>query len=191
MPYAQVDYNSYSIPSYLIVRAAGDPMNLAASMRQAVHSVDPDQPVAEVRTVESLLDGMVEQQRLRMTLLAAYAGLALALAAVGIYGALAYFVTQHTAEIGVRVALGAQTGDVLRLVLRRGMGLTLAGIGIGLITSFAMTRLMEALLFGVSGTDPLTFGLTTITLTLVALMAAWIPARRAAKVDPLVALKRE
>jgi putative ABC transport system permease protein len=191
MPYAQVDYNSYSIPSYLIVRAAGDPMGLAASVRQAVHSVDPDQPVAEVRTVESLLNGMVEQPRLRMTLLAAYAGLALALAAVGIYGALAYFVTQHTAEIGVRVALGAQTGDVLGFVLRRGMGLTLAGMGIGLITSFAMTRLMEALLFGVSGTDPLTFGLTTMVLTLVAIAACWIPARRATKVDPLVALKSE
>jgi putative ABC transport system permease protein len=191
IPHAQVDYNSYSIPSYLIVRTAGDPMSYAAAVSQAIHSIDPNQPVAEVRTVESLLDGMVAQRRLRMTLLAAYAGLALLLAAVGIYGALAYFVTQRTSEIGVRVALGAQTGDVLRFVLRRGMGLALVGIGIGLITSFVMTRLMETLLFGVSGTDPLTFGLTSITLTLVALAASWIPARRAAKVDPLIALKRE
>jgi putative ABC transport system permease protein len=191
MPHAQVDYNSYSVPSYLIVRTAGDSMSLAAAVRQAIYSVDPGQPAAEVRTVESLLDEMVEQRRLRMTLLAAYAGLALLLAAVGIYGALAHFVTQRSSEIGVRMALGAQAGDVLRFVLRRGMGLALAGMGIGLIASFAMTRLMEALLFGVSGTDPLTFGLTTITLTLVALVASWIPARRAMKVDPLLALKRE
>jgi putative ABC transport system permease protein len=191
IPHAQVDYNSYSIPSYLIVRTTGDPMSLGASVRQVIHSIDPNQPIAEVRTVESLLDEMVSQRRLRMTLLAAYAGVALLLAAVGIYGALAYFVTQRTSEIGIRVALGAQTWDVLRFVLRRGMGLALAGIGIGLIASFVMTRLMEALLFGVSGSDPLTFGLTSITLALVALAASWIPARRAAKVDPLVALKRE
>ncbi len=189
MPHAQVDYNSYSIPSYLIVRTAGDPMSLAAAVRQAIHSVDPDQPAAEIRTVESLLDGMAAQQRLRMTLLASYAGVALLLAAVGIYGALAYFVTQRSSEIGVRMALGAQAGDVLRLVLRRGMGLALAGVGIGLITSFAMTRLMKALLFGVSATDPMTFGLTAMTLALVALLACYIPARRATKIDPLVALR--
>jgi putative ABC transport system permease protein len=191
MPHAQVDYNSYSIPSYLIVHTAGDPLAVAASVRQAIHSVDPDQPAAEVRTVESLLDEMVAQQRLRMTLLVAYAGLALLLAAVGIYGALAYFVTQRSSEIGVRMALGAQAGDVLWFVLRRGMRLALAGVGIGLITAFAVTRLMQALLFGLSATDSMTFGLTTMTLTLTALAACWIPARRATKVDPLLALKRE
>jgi predicted permease len=191
LPHAQVDYKINSIPSYLIVRTAGDPMKLAAAVRRAIHAIDPDQPIAEIRTVESLLDEMVAQRRLRMTLLTAYAGLALLLAAVGIYGALAYFVSQHTTEIGVRAALGAQPGDVLWFVLRRGMGLSLVGVGIGLVASFAMTRLMKALLFGVSETDPLTFGLTTMTLTLTALAACWVPARRATKVDPLAALRAE
>ena len=191
LPHTQVTYNAFSVPSYLVIRTAADPLSLAAAARRAIHSVDPDLPAADVRTMESRLDEMVAQRRLRMTLLAAYAGLALLLAAVGIYGALAYFVTQRTSEVGVRMALGAQAGDVLWFVFRKGMGLALAGAGIGLITSFAVTRLMKALLFGVSATDPLTFGLTTITLTLVALAACWIPARRATKVDPLVALKRE
>src|SRR5262245_13548328 len=191
LPHTQVTYNSFSVPSYLVIRVAADPLSLAAAARRAIHSVDPDLPTADVRTMESRLNEMVAQRRLRMTLLAAYAGLALLLAAVGIYGALAYFVTQHISEIGVRVALGAQAGDVLWFVLRRGMGLALAGVGLGLIASFAVTRLMKALLFGVSATDPLTFGLTTITLTLVALAACWIPARRATRVDPLMALRHE
>jgi len=191
LPHAQVDYNIFSIPSFLIVRTAGDPLSLAAAVRQAIHSVDPNQPAAEVRTVESLLDEMVAQRRLRMTLLAAYAGLALLLAAVGIYGVLAYFVTQRTSEIGVRMALGAQTGDVLRFVLRRGMRLALIGVALGSIASFAMMRLMKTLLFGVSATDPLTFGAVALLLLSVALLACYLPARRATKVDPLVALKCE
>src|SRR6266540_980622 len=189
MPHAQVDYNAFSIPSYLIVRTASDPLSLAAAVRQDIHSVDPSQPAAEVRTVESLLDEMVAQRRLRMTLLAAYAGLALLLAAVGIYGVLAYFVTRRTAEIGVRVALGAQAGDVLRFVLRRGMGLALIGVALGLIVSFAMMRLMKTLLFGISATDPLTFGAVALLLSLVALVACIVPARRATKVDPLAVLR--
>jgi len=189
MPHAQVDYNISSIPSYLIVRTAGDPLSLAATVRQAIHSVDPGQPAAEVRTMESLLDEMVAQRRLWMTLLAAYAGLALSLAAVGIYGVLAYFVAQRRSEIGVRVALGAQAGDVLRFVLRRGMGLALIGVALGSIVSFAMTRLMKTLLFGVSATDPLTFGAVALLLSLVALVACIVPARRATKVDPLAVLR--
>jgi putative ABC transport system permease protein len=189
LPHTQVAYNAFSVPSYLVIRAAADPLSLAAAVHQAIYSVDPNLPAADVRTMESRLNEMVAQRRLRMTLLAAYAGLALLLAAVGIYGTLAYFVTQHTSEIGVRMALGAQPDDVLWFVLRKGVGLVLAGVGIGLIMSFAVTRLMKALLFGVSATDPLTFGLTTITLTLVALAACWIPARRATKVDPITALR--
>jgi putative ABC transport system permease protein len=191
LPHAQVEYNAFSIPSYLIVRTTVDPLRMAAPIRRAIHSVEPDLPAADIRTMESRLDQLVAQRRLRMTLLVAYAGLALLLAAVGIYGVLAYFVTQHALEIGIRMALGAEAGDVLLFVLRRGMGMTLAGVGLGLITSLAVTRLMKTLLFGVSATDPLTFGLTAITLTLVALLACWIPARRAAKIDPLVVLKYE
>jgi putative ABC transport system permease protein len=191
LPHAQVAYNAFSIPSYLIVRTTVDPLRMAAPIRRAIHSVEPDLPAADIRTMESRLDQLVAQRRLRMTLLAAYAGLALLLAAVGIYGVLAYFVTQHAMEIGIRMALGAQAGDVLLFVLRRGMGMALAGVGLGLITSLALTRLMKTLLFGVSAIDPTTFGLTAITLTLVALLACWIPARRAAKIDPLVTLKYE
>jgi len=141
--------------------------------------------------MESLIDEMVAQRRLRMTLLAAYAGLALSLAAVGIYGVLAYFVTQRTAEICIRVALGARANDVMRFVLRRGMGLAIVGVGLGLIASFAVTRLMKSLLFGVSATDPLTFGGVALLLTGVALLACCLPARRAMKVDPLIALRHE
>jgi predicted permease len=191
LPHAQVTYNAFSIPSYLVIHAATDPLSIAAAARRAINSVDRDLPAADVGTMEARLNEMVVQRRLRMELLTAYAGLALLLAAIGIYGALAYFVAQHTSEIGVRVALGAQAGDVMWFVLRRGMGLALAGVGVGLITSFVVMRLMNALLFGVSATDPLTFGLTTITLTVVALVACWIPARRATKVDPIVALRND
>jgi len=191
LPHAQVTYNSYSIPSYLAIRTSGEPLRLAVAVRRAIHAVNPNLPVADLRTMEARLDDLVAQSRLRMTLLTAYAALALLLAAVGIYGVLAYFVTQHTAEIGVRVALGAQTGDVLRLVLRRGMGLTLVGVALGLFAALAVTRLMQTLLFGVGATDPLTFGAIALLMLLVALLACWIPARRATKVDPLIALRSE
>jgi putative ABC transport system permease protein len=158
-------------------------------VRQAIYAVDPRLPAADVRTVEMLLDEMVAPRRLRAALLAAYAGLALLLAAVGIYGVLAYFVTQHTAEIGIRIALGAQAGDVLRFVLRRGMGLALSGVGLGLIASLMLTQWMKTLLFGVSATDPLTFGGIAFLLLGVALFACWLPARRATKVDPIIALR--
>jgi putative ABC transport system permease protein len=191
LPYAQVTYNSYSIPSNLVIHTTVDPLNLAAAVSGAIHAADPNLPVADVRTMAAQLDELVAQRRLRMTLLTAYAGLALLLAAVGIYGVLAYFVTQHTTEIGLRMALGAQAGDVLRFVLRRGMGLAVAGVGLGLLTSLAVLRLMETLLFGVSATDPLTFGGIALLLLGVAFVACWLPARRATQVDPLTALRHE
>jgi predicted permease len=191
LPHTQAFYNSASIPSYLIARTANDPLRLASAARQTIHLIDPNLPAADVRTMEARLDELVVQRRLRMILLTAYAGLALLLAAVGIYGVLSHFVAQHATEIGVRMALGAQTGDVLRFVLQRGMRLALVGLGLGLLASFALTRLMKALLFGVSASDPLTFGMIALLLLGVAFAACFIPARRATKVDPLAALRSE
>ena len=126
------------------------------------------------------------QRRVGMVLLSAFAGVALLLASIGLYGVLAYFVTQHRNEIGIRLALGATPGRILLLVLGKGMSLTLLGVVIGLAGSFALTRLMRTLLFGVGAADPLTFGVVAMVLSIVALLACWIPARRAARVDPMV-----
>jgi predicted permease len=191
LPHTQAFYNSYSIPSFLIVRTASDPLSLASAARQTIHAIDPNLPAADIRTMEARLDDLLVQRRLRMILLTAYAGLALLLAAVGIYGVLSHLVAQHTTEIGVRLALGAQADDVLRFVVQRGMRLALAGIGAGLLASFALTRLMKTLLFGVSATDPLTFGGIASLLLVVAFAACFIPARRATKADPLAALRSE
>jgi putative ABC transport system permease protein len=191
VPQAQITYNSFSIPSYWMIRTAGDPLNVIAAARGAIHAVDPNLLVADVRTMDARLDQLVAQRRLRTTLLTAYAGLALLLAAIGIYGVLADFVTQHASEIGIRLALGAQTADVMHLVLRRGMGLALVGVMLGLMTAWAVTRLMKTLLFGVGVADPMTFSVIALMLLGVALAACWIPARRAARVDPLVALRHD
>ena len=191
LPEAQVTYNSTSIPGYWMIRTAGDPSSVAAAARAAIHAVDPNLLVANIRTMDARVDQFVAERRLRMTMLTAYAGLALLLAAIGIYGVLADFVAQHASEIGIRMALGAQTGDVMHLVLRRGMGLALAGVTLGLLAASAVTRLMKTLLFGVSVADPMTFSVIALMLLCVALAACWIPARRAARVDPLVALRHD
>jgi putative ABC transport system permease protein len=189
-PYQQGQMIWYT-PRDLAIRTTGDTSGLVGSVRQAIRDVDPDQPVSNVATMAEVLGTEAAQRRMGMIMLVGFASLALLLASLGIYGVLAYFVTQHTPEIGVRQALGATPRNILFLVLKKGMGLTLAGIVIGLIGAFVLTRLMSSLLFGVNASDPLTFVTVPLVLGLVALFACLIPARRATRIDPLVALRYE
>jgi len=186
-PYRQVPENFMN----LVVRTASDPVGMVPAIRSQVLSIDKDQPVSDVMTMEQRVAKSVAAKRFVMSLLGAFSILALGLAAVGIYGVMAYLVTQRTQEIGVRMALGAQKRDVLRLVVGKGMVLAVVGTAIGLIASLALTRLMRSLLFEVTPTDWLTFVIVSAVLLIVALLACYIPARRATKVDPLVALRYE
>ncbi|HET6851459.1 MAG TPA: FtsX-like permease family protein, partial [Pyrinomonadaceae bacterium] len=175
----------------ILVRTTTDPLSLVGPVRQAVLSIDPNQPISNVSTLERLVDDSIAQRRLNMLLMGLFGGLAMLLSAVGIYGLLSHAVTQRTQELGIRMALGAQVGDVLKLVLRQGMMLALAGEAIGLIGAFALTRLIRGLLFGVTPNDATTFIAVAGVLTIVALLACYLPARRATKVDPLIALRYE
>ncbi len=175
----------------LLVRTTTDPTAIVSSLRKTVWSIDPNQPIANVNTLEQIVSDSISQPRLNMTLMALFGALALILAAVGIYGLLSYTVTQRTREMGIRLALGAQVGDVLRLVLKQGMVLALVGQAIGLAGALALTRLIRALLFGVTPTDVTIFAAVVAVLTTIALLACYLPARRATKVDPLKALRYE
>jgi putative ABC transport system permease protein len=186
-PFAQRPWTSMN----LVVRTQGDPLGLAGEVRAQVLSVDGDQPVTNVQTMEQNISDIVAQPRLTMILLGIFAGVAMALAAVGLYGVMSYSVAQRTHEIGLRMALGAQGSEILRAVIRQGMTLALAGVLIGLAGSFFLTQLMSSLLFGVTGRDPLTFIAVSLILSFVALLACYLPARRATKVEPLIALRYE
>ena len=175
----------------LVVRTAGEPTNLNAAIRSEVLSLDKEQPVSSTKTLKQFFSASIAQQQFSMLLLAVFAGVALVLAAVGIYGVLSYAVTQRTHEIGIRMALGAGRRDVIRLIVGKGMLLTLIGIGGGVAAAFGLTRLMASLLFGVTATDVATFASVAGVLLAVALFACLIPARRATRVDPLVALRYE
>ncbi|MGH9855845.1 MAG: FtsX-like permease family protein, partial [Blastocatellia bacterium] len=175
----------------LAVRVSGDPMQMLAAVRGQVWAVDKNQPVFNIQTMEGLLAKSVGLRRFNLLLLGVFALVGLALAGVGIHGVMSYTVTQRTREIGVRMALGAQASDVLRLVIGEGMKLAFIGVLLGVGGALAVTRLLTTLLFGVSATDPLTFVIIAAVLTLVALLACWLPARRATKADPLVALRHE
>ncbi len=193
-PLAEVYYPYAQRPEatvYLAVRTTTDPKGLAAAVRSQVFSQDAEQPISGVETMEERITTFMAPDRMITLLLGLFAALALALAAIGIYGVIAYSVAQRTHEMGIRLALGAQTSDVLRLVLRQGMLMVLGGVGVGLALALGLMRLMKTLLFGVQATDPLTFAVVALLLTSVALLACWIPARRATKVDPLVALRYE
>jgi putative ABC transport system permease protein len=187
MPYAQRPIEKMT----LVVRTDGAPTGITTAVRGAVLEVDKDQPVYNIRTMEQWLTESVASHRLVMTLTSLFAGLALLLAGVGIYGVMAYTVAGRTHEIGIRVALGAQRRDVLRLIIGQGLRLAVLGVGLGLLGAFAATRVMASLLYGVSATDPLIFFGVAVLLAGVALLACYIPARRATKVDPMVALRYE
>ncbi len=175
-----------------VVRTTADPLLVGEAVREQMRALDATLPVTELRTMEQVVSSSVVSERFNTTLLGLFAALGLSLAAVGIYGVMSYTVAQRTPEIGVRMAIGAQASDILKLlVIRQGLKLTLIGAGLGLLGALGLTRLMKSLLFGVSATDPLTFASITSLLTVVALLACWIPARRATKVDPMVALRCE
>jgi putative ABC transport system permease protein len=175
----------------LVIRTERDPMALAPTIARQIRAIDPDLPVYQVRTMLEVMRNSVAQRKVILILLGLFAAAALVLAAVGIYGTVSYSVAQRTHEIGIRMALGAQARDVLRMVLGQGIRLALGGIGLGLLGSLALTRVLSAMLFGVRPTDPLTFMSVSVLLTVVALLASYIPARRATQVDPLVALRHE
>ncbi|HEV8429036.1 MAG TPA: ABC transporter permease [Pyrinomonadaceae bacterium] len=184
-------YQSYSKQTHFVARTQGDPMTLANDIQRAIWQVAPDTGVFNVMPVTMLSANTVWQSRLWGLLFGIFSGIALVMAAAGIYGVMAYFVTQRTREIGVRIALGAQWRDVLRLIMSSGMSLVAVGLTIGLAGALALTRLMTSLLFEVSPTDPITFGVVALCMVLAALLACYIPARRATKVDPLIALRYE
>ena len=175
----------------IVVRTAGDPAEMAPAARREIAAIDPDQPVSDVRTMTQVMADTVGRARFNTLLLGIFAGLATLLAAVGIFGVMNYSVQLRTREIGLRMALGAQPGRVLMLVLRQGLILTLIGIGVGLAGALALSRVMSGLLYGVTASDPATFAAIVVVLGVVSLIACYIPARRATRVDPLIALKYE
>jgi putative ABC transport system permease protein len=186
-PYSQGPWNGMTV----VMRASGDPASLTAAARQQILEIDKDQPISNVKTIDQIWNDSVAPQRLNMLLLGTFAAVALILATVGIYGVMSYSVSQRTHEIGIRIALGAQQRDVLKLVVGQAMILAFIGVVVGLVTSFALTRLMSKMLFGVSATDPFIFSSIVVLLLSVSLIASFVPARRATRVDPIVALKYE
>jgi predicted permease len=192
-------FSVYSLPvakykrvlSFLYVRTLGSPLAVAGSIRQVVRELDPQVEVADLHTMDDLVDDQVRRERMLSQLASFFSLSALALACLGLYGILSYTVVQRTREIGVRMALGAQKHNVLATVIRQGMTLTLVGCGVGVLLAIVLTRIVSSLLYGVTPTDPLTFALTILLLGAVALVSCWLPARRAARIDPVVALRYE
>ncbi len=185
LPFAQQAPQSATLG----VRTEGDPLRFTAAVREQVHRLDPDQSIANIRTMDALVEAQVGQRRLLMILLESFAGVALLLALIGIYGVIAYSVSQRTQEVGIRRALGADQGDILWLVMRQALVLMLVGTALGLAGAFALTRVAASLLFHVSPTDPVTFAGIALLFLVVALAASYIPARRAARIDPMQALR--
>jgi putative ABC transport system permease protein len=192
IPELYIPHAQFALPPMtLVARTADDPLELVSALREQILAVERNTVITGVRPMEEWISRSVAPRRFNMRLLVIFASLAMLLAAVGVYGVMNYAVAQRTHEIGVRVALGAQTRDVVKMVVGQGLALTLIGIAVGLAASVALTRLLKSLLFGVSPTDPATFIAATLSLAIVALLACYLPARRATKVDPMVALRRE
>jgi putative ABC transport system permease protein len=196
VPVAQVDDRIMRLARQFVtmkfaVRSSGDPLALGAAVKQEMRKVDPALPLTNMRSLEQIVGRSLAQQRFNSTLLGLFAAIGLLLAAIGVYGVMSYVVTQRTHEIGIRMALGARRSEVLKLIVGKGLALALAGVALGLGASLALTRLMKDFLFGVEPNDPLTFGVIALLLTIVALVACWIPAHRATKVDPLTALRHD
>jgi predicted permease len=189
--YLPLSQSSSMVQRTFCVRASGIPRDLITAIRHEVQGLDPSLPVFDIKTFEDQVNESVSQERLVATLSSFFGFFALLLASLGLYGVMAYSVARRTREIGIRMALGAQAGNVLRLVLRETLLLVLIGIALGLPAALAATRLTEGLLFGLTATDPFTIALATLVMMTVASLAGWIPARRAAKVDPMVALRCE
>jgi putative ABC transport system permease protein len=188
----QAGQNSFGLSNpWILLKASGDPASLERSARDVIRSIDPSLPLASVGTMEDVIARVESRPRFLSLLLTLFSIVALCLAAVGIYGLVAYFVAQRTNEIGIRMALGAQSADVLKLVVGHGMRLTLLGMVFGIGLAYMLTRWLTSLFFSVSATDPVTFAVITILLSFIALVACWIPARRATKVDPIIALRYE
>jgi putative ABC transport system permease protein len=186
-PFAQEPWWSMA----LVVRTASDPVQFTQAIRNEVRSLDAEQPVYNIKTMEQIVDESISAKRLAMLMLGFFAFGALLLAAIGIYAVMSYAVTSRSHEIGIRMALGAQPRDILRLIIQQGLVLTLIGVGLGLLGAFALTRAMTEILYGVNATDPLTFGGISLLLSIVAFAACYIPARRATRVDPMIALRYE
>ena len=187
LPYPQ----SPSSTMYIVLHTEASPLSLVGAARNAVREIDANLPVSQIRTAEAILSESVALRRYAMMALLVFALIALLLGSVGLYGVISYMIGQRTHEIGIRMALGAHSRDIFTLVIRQGLLLTLIGVTIGLVASFALSRLLTTLLFGVSAMDPVTFLGIPLLLSTIALLACYIPARRAMKVDPMVALRYE
>jgi putative ABC transport system permease protein len=174
-----------------VIRTRGNPLALAPLAQREYFAVDGQLAVAHVRTMEQVLGESIARQNFNMLLLTIFGAIALALAAIGVYGLMSYSVEQGTHELGVRLALGAARGDILALVVGRGMKLALSGIAVGAVAAFGATRVLSRMLFGVRATDPATYGLVVLLLCAIAFIACYLPARRATRLDPLVALRQE